>query len=303
MSIVGFEMTFQLVQFIFLFLFLCISCGILVIVVISLTKKGLQCGSAFIFMWMFAYPLPALIYLLFPNIIANTEGYAWMTQEQWCFAAMMAMLGLVAFSIGYSLKKSTDSQAAISVPIESVSPEKFWQLLLLAIGVGLQLIPLFLIVRRGISINFVHRGVHWGQVGLGIRLAYFALPVTAIAAWFFFEKKSSRRFVISAFALSISCISAVILGARMFAVLIPTVILLIYADLRPKKRFILFSFLFVAVLVLSIGYTILLRSGGRNATQNAAVGVILTDIGRMHTLAYTSGHIDLISSDILYPPS
>jgi len=282
--------------------FVSLSCGILVRTVASVLSKGLKSRSAFEMMWVFAYAVPTLVYLLSPKAAAGVEGIAWMGIEEWGIAALMALVGLACFELGYHLGRRRVFTGRGTSQVAVIRSNRFAQFTLLFVSLGLQIYPIYLIRSRGIRIDFVHRAVHWQQVGLAIRLAYFSLPAMAVALWLFLDRKSLLRLVLLLLTFVISTVSAVILGARMFLVLLPFVLFLVYSTRRPKTRVWLFAMLFVMALLVSVVYQTVLRSDDPGSFVPSLVKVIMSDLGRMHTLAYTGKHIGLIRSDLVTPP-
>jgi hypothetical protein len=166
----------------------------------------------------------------------------------------------------------------------------------------LQLYTLYLLLSRGIAINFAHRSVHWAEVGLAIRFAFFALPTAAIATWLFLQRKTPSRTLLFTIALAVSFASVVSLAARVFLLLMPFIVLLVYTGQKPQKRVILFGLLFAIVLVVPAGYYTFLRAQQRASLGTALTEVMLGDVGRVHTLAYTAEHATLFDSDLVDPP-
>jgi len=270
--------------------------------VTNVVCKGFRCSSAFAGMWVFAYAVPTLIYLVSPDTIASVEGYAWMGLEEWSRAALMSLIGFTFFGLGYRLGKRIGVLSRGASRFNITHKNTFAQLTFLVMALGLQLYPVCLILSRGIKVDFAHRAVHWREVGLTIRFAYFCLPSTAIAFSLFVEKKSLTRLVLLALSISVSVISAVILGARMFLVLLPVVLFLIYSTRNPRARIQLLIPLLVIVIVLSVGYYALLRADDPGDLRKSFFHIFVCDLGRMHTLAYTSGHVSLVHSDLVNPP-
>jgi hypothetical protein len=291
----------QEVLHLFLAAFVCLAFGLLLKSAASIVSKGLQCVSAFGLMWVFAYGMPTLLYLMTPKTFVNLEGYGWMGVEEWSLAALAALVGLLSFGLGYRLgKRRRRSDRKTQTP--SLRRNTLLQFAFLLAALTLQLYPLFLIVSRGIAVNHAHRSLHWEAVGLTIRFGFFALPSVAIAYWLFLQKRSMLRLIVLGLTLVVSVASAFSLGARMFLILVPIVMFLVHANRFPRKRLLLFVTLACVAFSISVGYLALFRSDNPDDLANNSLQVLASDVGRMHTLAYTSQHVNLISSKLLKPP-
>jgi len=284
---------------VFLAFFLFIAFGVLLKGISSILRHGLHCGNAFTLMWVFAYAGPTAVYLVSPETIAAIEGYAWMDTKRWNVAALLALGGLLSFGLGYISKRNFQTNHNAGSYLRKRATRA--QITLLIVSLALQLYLLFLIFSQEITINFAHRAIHWRYIGLAIRLAFFSLPAAAISFNLFLDKKSLIRLLLLLITLAIASPAAFSLGARMFVVLLPMVLILIFTNRNPKTRILSFFALFAMAVALSVGLYLFLRTDVPDL-RYAFYKVMLGDIGRMHTLAYTSKHIGLMRSDLINPP-
>ncbi len=227
----------RIIELTALWLFMISAIGILVKAALSLVKTGATCRSVFSIMWALAYGGPTAVYLASPSNLSLPEAYSWIDGERWAITALFSLAGVLLFNIGYALSKirvriksspklmRTD-QAGRETPLELA----VWGLCILA-----QVLLVTIVLLRGIRINFAHRAIHWQQVGLAIRLAYLCLPTLAIGSRMLLRRKSTRNLTVFLVSLSLSVASAVIVGARMFLILLPVVGFLIYTSTRSNR--------------------------------------------------------------------
>lgn len=294
---------------IFLYIFCAFCLQVLISGICDVIRQGLNCKAAFQIAWFFAYGLPTLLYLICPAWVTERSTYTWMGQEQWATVAVVASVGYALFQLGYGFTGSRYQQPPTNGRMRAITetPVRYRfrvELLLLAICLGLLLLPIYITISQGILINLGHRSVHWRQIGLSIRLLYLLLPAVMLGVSIWVEKRSALTTLVLVLTVLMAVTAAVILAARMFFVLIPLIAVMTYsAKVSSKNRS---AALYAALVILgllvpaALGYTF--RQEGNGNFGDSVRGVVLADLSRASALAYTLEKTNVVSSELIESP-
>jgi hypothetical protein len=294
--------------------FLFFASWVLVKAVVGVSRFGLSCRRAFAIAWVLAYALPVVLLWLEPRRVTSEFTIAWMTDDDWFVSIAMALVGYMVFGMGYWGRRVRNTSRNCSLSSEEVTLKGTETketktrgsttptLILLIACALLQLCPLYIVVSQRIEIEFAHRQLHWAKIGNALYLLYFCLPAVAVAVFYFLGRPSKSRAFLLLLSLVVSTASAVVLGQRMFLVLILLVSFLVYSAKRPIRGLFLYGVVFAGALSLAVGFKFLFRESTQGDLPASFYAIPLGDLARNQFLSYVVHYMGFWRSDIVSPP-